>query len=197
MKKYLLTLGLLFVAGIFVYSTFARAEDKGGNDEQEMTASGGMSESASSSSEDNQQSGFGKDFEDHFNNFLDKAKKESDSVAVESLSVGGLASGAGDVRITDGNVDSVSGSTLQVSVWGLQFNVDVSKAQFTSGLLSDVKTGDKVTIKGTVDRTTKLVSAELIFDRSTQSQAIDKLKAQIQALIEQLNAMLKAQGQGQ
>lgn len=109
---------------------------------------------------------------------------------------------SGQVRITGASLTAVSSGSATVNVWGLTFNVDTTQAQLAGpgeqGLTSSsLQVGDKLTITGTLNPTTGVISAKVIVDYSAAAQQatgvlqsrINQLLQLIQQLQTQLNAM--------
>ncbi|HEY4496925.1 MAG TPA: hypothetical protein VI432_02145 [Candidatus Paceibacterota bacterium] len=113
----------------------------------------------------------------------------------ETLTIIGIGANSteGRIRMTEANLDAISGTDLEVSVWGMKFKIDASRAKITgpgrSITISDMKVADKLLINGQIDKGTNLVIAEVIFDRSLQRQAVTDIEARINALLEQIKKL--------
>ncbi len=105
----------------------------------------------------------------------------------------------GQVRVISGEVTLISTTTPQidgVKVWGMDLKVNVGSAKFNpaGAALSDLKVGDKVNIKGTLDKNTGVINASIVNILSLNSKTIDDLTNQIRALIIKIRELQQKAG---
>jgi len=85
-------------------------------------------------------------------------------------------------------LDTIEGTNLKVKIFGLIFTVDASEATTVGGgkelVLSDLKVGDRLLIKGVVNAETGVIEANRIHDRTLHKTAISNLKVRIQELLQ-------------
>jgi len=102
----------------------------------------------------------------------------------------------GKVDIRGAKVTSISGNNLTISIFGLSLNATFSSStnliSAPDSNLSQIKIGDVLQIKGTIDSSSGIISVNQVRDESLVSANISSIRARIQALIQEL---LKLQAQ--
>lgn len=112
----------------------------------------------------------------------------------------------GQVRLTNATVTGVASTSITVRVWGFSFAVNGTsdtKVFFLKnlpGTFADIKVGDSVSVVGTTSETSPgSVTASIIHDRrapTEDSEEVNRLRAQVEALIKRLNDLLAKFGGG-
>lgn len=125
---------------------------------------------------------------------------EKEELRLEKAPVSMMITPGKKVTFVNVSLDGIEGTDLTVKIFGLAFKVDASTAKIYGGgkdlTLSDLKVGDKLLIKGTIDENTGKITATRIHDRSVHKTAITNLRARIEELtrlLEQLRARLRGQ----
>lgn len=111
----------------------------------------------------------------------------------------------GNIRITSANLDSIetsAGTTtatstptgrLGISIFGIRLTVDASNARIVNSgattTLADFRVGNKLSIKGTINSSTGLVSAQLIHNRTLRDRNVEDLQRRIQELLEMVRKL--------
>lgn len=123
-------------------------------------------------------------------------------------------SGQGNVKLTDGQVQTVNGASLTVSVFGIDLNVNTANAQFggmnsipgdimsilnpssttmQASTSTTINVGDMVNVTGSIASSTGVINATNVEDLSTQSQMSNTIQNrinQLMQLIDQLRSQL-------
>jgi hypothetical protein len=105
----------------------------------------------------------------------------------------------GQVRIISGTITEISTATPAtdgVKVWGLNLRVDRSNAEYIPAgtSASSLKVGDKVNIKGTINKDTGVISASIVHLLPSPEQTINELKSKITELIERIRELQQKLG---
>jgi len=109
----------------------------------------------------------------------------------------------GSFRVTGVTVNSVNASANTVNVNFYGFNRDVSLAGAeiagsgkTAINISDIKAGDKLSARGTFNKSTKVIAVSKVYDVTSQKSAdTSKIQSKIDELLqllEKLRAQLKS-----
>lgn len=98
-----------------------------------------------------------------------------------------------EVMIGGAKVVSVNSSTYNLNVLGLTVSVATNSDTKFSGTASTtgVAVGDMVSVKGTIDETTGVITAKQVRDESQVSSAVSDLQAKIKALQDQIRQLLE------
>ena len=126
------------------------------------------------------------DMEQRFGEAFEQARKRGSLEESVSITPNGRA------RITGGDVESVSGHTLTVSVWGFTFTVGAKDAQLTGGpdaSLSDLQEDDPVMIVGDYLGGGQQIDARVIHSPRFHQAAVDRILTRIQQLQQRLDEM--------
>jgi hypothetical protein len=99
----------------------------------------------------------------------------------------------GEVRVISAEITSVASTTLGIKVWGLSFNINTPEARFLPQGASP-RVGDKVNIKGKIDKNTGVISANTVHLLSSRGRMIDELFRQILKLVERLREIQQKAG---
>lgn len=111
----------------------------------------------------------------------------------------------GAFRFTGANLESVSGTNLNVSLFGISFTVNATSAvilnQTATGTatLADFKVNDKIAAEGTFNRITRAIMATRVFDQTLGTQTVSDIQRRIQELlnlVRQLQDQLRLRGIG-
>ncbi|KKS07517.1 MAG: hypothetical protein A2418_01670 [Candidatus Brennerbacteria bacterium RIFOXYC1_FULL_41_11] len=115
-----------------------------------------------------------------------------------------VISASGNVKITDAEVLSVSGTTFAVKVWGLNIPVRTSSStSFVVGKLrdwsfSEMKIGDKVDVMGDINEVNGSVEARVINAKISAprigNEEVSRLRSVVEGLIRQLQEALRKVG---
>ena len=105
----------------------------------------------------------------------------------------------GQVRIISGEITAIGTTTPQidgVKVWGIDLKVNVGGAKFIPAgtVVPDLKVGDKVNIKGTIDNATGVINASIVNALSVRQKTIEDLASQIRALIIKIRELQQKAG---
>lgn len=100
----------------------------------------------------------------------------------------------GQVRIISGEITSIGTATPAIDgikIWGISLNVDVTGANFipAGATISGLKVGDKVNIKGTINKDTGVITASTVHSLVTTQQDVVKLQLQITELIKKIREL--------
>ncbi len=97
------------------------------------------------------------------------------------------------VRLKGAKVISLSGSNLSVTVFGLPINITTLASTTTQFIgvadIAHVAIGDTLSVNGTIDQNSGIVTASKIQDESQRQKTIDSIKQQIQMLLDQIRAL--------
>jgi len=120
---------------------------------------------------------------------------ESTKINPSSLFIGPQ----GQVRIISGELTSIGTTTPAadgVKIWGINFSVDVSGAKFnpTGTTASSLKVGDKVNIKGTINKDTGIITASIVHSLATTQQNVNAIQAQITELLKRIRELQEKLG---
>ena len=120
---------------------------------------------------------------------------ESTKINPSSLFVGPQ----GQVRIISGELTAIGNTTPVmdgVRVWGINLSVDVGSAKFipAGSTASSLKVGDKVNIKGTIDKDTGKITALIVHSLSTRQRNINEMQAKITELIKKIRELQQKLG---
>lgn len=102
------------------------------------------------------------------------------------------------VELVSGKVQSVSGQSLTVSMFGLNFSVlAVASSTRIMGVadIAHIGVGDTVSVRGNIDTITGVITAIDIRDLTQGQSNIDAIKKQIEQLMQQLRALQGQTGQ--
>lgn len=108
------------------------------------------------------------------------------------MATGLSINGQGNVMIQNAKVSSLSGQNMMLSVFGIPLTImDVASSTQIIGVadFAHITVGDMVSVRGTIDQTSGVVTAMQIRDMSQQQQLIASLYQQIQALLAQIKAL--------
>lgn len=105
----------------------------------------------------------------------------------------------GQFRVISGEIMSVGSTTPVIDgikVWGISLTVDVTNAKFIPAgtTNSNLKVGDKVNIKGTVDATGKITASIVHSLTVRQQQNITEMQTQITELIKRIRELQQKLG---
>lgn len=105
----------------------------------------------------------------------------------------------GQARIISGEIVSVGTTTPVVDgvkIWGIVLTVDMTNAKFIPAgtTVSDIKVGDKVNIKGTVDNSGKITASIVHSLTVRQQQNITEIQARILELIKKIRELQQKLG---
>ena len=99
-------------------------------------------------------------------------------------------------------VNANSGTTLSVKFFGINFNIQTGNARVEGGatttLTSDIAAGDKLSVDGTIDQTTGVISAQRIVDSTLAARWTGDVQSRIadlMKLVQQLQEQLRQMGQ--
>lgn len=124
-------------------------------------------------------------------------------------------SGPGRVQLNYGQVQSVSGSTVTVSIFGINLTVNTASAKIEGGMTSlpisvyglnsasgtnptptpspiTINQGDSISLTGTIATSTGIINAATVQDLTAQSQTSTTIENRIQQLL-QLISQLRSQ----
>lgn len=146
--------------------------------------------------------------------FKQKIKDENGdfSSSIRSSQMGVNIGPSGRAQLMNATANSVNGSTMVASVFGINFTIDISNAKIMGGVVlpplpalnastttttpsvqsATISVGDKLMIMGAVDATSGIIKAEAVKDLTTQTQSQDTIRQRIQQLLELIN-QLKSQ----
>lgn len=175
MKKYLLL--ALAAAGLAFFATAALADD------------------------DNKNSSSNKNEIRKMERLMERLEKfelpevESSATPKSSLFVGPQ----GQVRILNGELTQLGTTTPAidgVQVWGLNLKVDITGAKFipANTTRANLKVGDRLSIKGTMDGATGIIKASIVHALSSRERLLNDLFDQIVKLIERLRELQQKAG---
>ena len=105
----------------------------------------------------------------------------------------------GQVRIISGEITEITTTTPAVDgikVWGINLKVDVGSAKFipSGTTASSLKVGDKVNVKGTINKDTGIITTSTVHLLSKPQQNTDALLNQIRALITKIREIQQRLG---
>jgi hypothetical protein len=105
----------------------------------------------------------------------------------------------GQVRIISGEITEIGTTTPVIDgikAWGINLKVDVGNAKFipSGTTASSLKVGDKVNVKGTINKDTGVITASTIHSLSATQQTMDALLNQIRALIVKIRELQQKAG---
>ncbi len=105
----------------------------------------------------------------------------------------------GQVRIISGEITAIGTSTPQIDsikVWGLTLSVDVANAKYipSGTTASSIKVGDKVNVKGTINKDTGVIKADTVHALTLHQQTINDLTSRIRELIVKIRELQQLAG---
>lgn len=120
---------------------------------------------------------------------------ESTKINPSSLFIGPQ----GQFRIISGeltSIETVTPAVDGVKVWGIKLNVDVSNAKFNPAgtTASSLNIGDKVNIKGTVNKDTGIITASIVRSLAATQQNVSGIQAQITELLKKIRELQQKLG---
>lgn len=105
---------------------------------------------------------------------------------------------SGEFKASGVVVNTNSGGVLNVKLFGINFNINTVNAHIEGGatttVVSDLAVGDKLSIAGTIDPTTGVISAKQIVDRTLESRRTGDVRsriAELMRMVEQLQEQLR------
>jgi len=105
----------------------------------------------------------------------------------------------GQVRVISGEITELGNTTPAVDgvrVWGVNLKVDTGSAKFIpSGIShSALKIGDKINIKGTINKDTGIITASIVHSLATAQQNVSAIQAQITELLKRIRELQQKLG---
>lgn len=105
---------------------------------------------------------------------------------------------SGEFKASGIVVNTNSAGVLNVKLFGISFNINAANARIEGGAtttaVSDIAVGDKLSVSGTIDSATGVISARQIVDRTLEARRTGDVRnriAELMRLVEQLREELQ------